>query len=68
MARMGDPENATLRISEAAAYLGIASTTLRVWVERGYVKCARSPGGQRRFAPAELDRVIAAAAQRGERS
>lgn len=67
MASMGR-ETPTMRIGEASAYIGVVPNTLRAWVNRGYVKCSISPGGQRRFSLAELDRFIAEARERGEPS
>lgn len=56
----------TVAISEAARILGISNGTLRNWVTRGYVKCSRTPGGQRRFTPAELQHVLDEYERRGQ--
>jgi excisionase family DNA binding protein len=48
-----------LGLGEAARLLGIHYTTLRRWANAGEVACFRTPGGQRRFAPADLERFRA---------
>lgn len=47
-----------LNVSEAAAYLGVSSASLRSWSDRGLVPSFRTPGGQRRFSRDDLDRFI----------
>jgi excisionase family DNA binding protein len=48
-----------LRISEAAARLGVTATTLRRWEVEGRIHPARTPGGERRYPDEELERVEA---------
>ena len=43
--------------STAARLLGVSASTLRDLERRGRLNCARTPGGQRRFAGAELLRL-----------
>jgi diguanylate cyclase (GGDEF)-like protein/excisionase family DNA binding protein len=43
-----------LRLSEAAAELGVSLNTLRRWCDSGEVACYRSPGGHRRFRRSDL--------------
>ena len=43
----------------AAAALGISIETLRRWEQDGKISAFRTPGGQRRFARSEIDRVRA---------
>ncbi len=45
-----------MRLAEAAALLGVSPSTLRRWGDAGKVACRRTPGGQRRFARAEMER------------
>ncbi|MBS3750922.1 MAG: helix-turn-helix domain-containing protein [Anaerolineales bacterium] len=52
------PENAWLRLSEAADYLGVHFTTLRRWTDEGEVPCIRTPGGRRRFNKSALDAFL----------
>ena len=44
----------------AAAQLGISIETLRRWEKAGKITAFRTPGGQRRFDRAEIDRLRAA--------
>jgi excisionase family DNA binding protein len=44
--------------SQAARYLGVSLATIRRWTDAGHVSCYRTPGGQRRFARAQLDEFI----------
>ena len=50
-----------LRLSEAAALLGVAPATLRSYCDRGLVEFQQMPSGERRFRRADL-----AAFKRGE--
>jgi excisionase family DNA binding protein len=43
-------------LPEAAAQLGVHSTTLRRWADNGEIPHMRTPGGHRRFAQSDLDR------------
>jgi excisionase family DNA binding protein len=52
-----------LDLSEAADYLGIHFTTLRRWTDDGKVPCIRTPGGRRRYRPAELTAFLASLRQ-----
>jgi excisionase family DNA binding protein len=47
-----------LNISEAAEYLGVAQNTVRTWADEGHIKHRRTPGGQRRFRKADLDKFL----------
>jgi excisionase family DNA binding protein len=46
-----------LRLSEAAALLGIHPDTLRRWADEGKVPTVRTPGGERRFYRADIEAV-----------
>ena len=48
-----------LRISEAAARLGVTPTTLRRWEKQGRIHPVRTAGGERRYAEPEVDQVAA---------
>lgn len=43
-----------LSVAEVAARLGIPARTVRHWADIGYLPARRTPGGQRRFCPAEI--------------
>ncbi len=47
-----------LELSEASRMLGVHFSTLRRWADAGKVPCIRTPGGQRRFAREEIERLI----------
>ena len=49
-----------LTLSMAANYVGVHSSTLREWAERGLVTHLRTPGGHRRFATSDLQAFVAA--------
>jgi excisionase family DNA binding protein len=48
-----------LALGAAAAMLGVDPDTLRRWADAGRVRSFTTPGGHRRFARPELDRVLA---------
>ena len=50
----------TLRIGPAAARVGCSVWTLRRWALDGKVPVIRTPGGQLRFRPEDLDALITA--------
>jgi len=50
-----------LRISEAAALLGVHPDTLRRWSDEGKVPVSRTPGGERRYNRADLVAVYSIA-------
>ncbi len=43
-----------LTTTEAAAYLGVTTGTIRRWSDRGHLPHTRTPGGQRRFSQKKL--------------
>ena len=47
-----------LTISEAAEYLSVCTKTLRRWNKAGKFNCSRTPGGHRRIAIIEIERLI----------
>ena len=51
------PNGEVLRLSEAAALLGVHPDTLRRWADAGQVPCTRTPGGERRFTRADVEAV-----------
>ncbi len=51
-----------LTLGEAARILGVDATTLRGWADSGKVRIFRTPGGHRRFDPADLDAFLRASA------
>lgn len=48
-----------LSLGEASKVLGVHYTTLRSWADRGEIPVFRTPGGHRRFRPADLRRFMA---------
>ncbi|HEY5387929.1 MAG TPA: GAF domain-containing protein [Thermoleophilia bacterium] len=47
-----------LRLSEAAAALGVSLNTLRRWSDTGKLLCYRSPGGHRRYRRVDVDALL----------
>ncbi len=43
-----------LGVAEVATRLGVPARTVRHWADIGYLPARRTPGGQRRFCPAEI--------------
>jgi predicted site-specific integrase-resolvase len=48
-----------LSVGESAEFLGMSAASLRNWSDQGLVPVYRTPGGQRRYSPADLQRFIA---------
>ena len=53
------PHGPWLELSEAAEFLGVHFTTLRRWTNAGKVPYIRTPGGRRRYAREDLERLLA---------
>ena len=49
---------ASLRISEAAAIIGVSTRTLRRWDKAGKLSCYRTPGNHRRIQIIEVQRIV----------
>jgi excisionase family DNA binding protein len=47
-----------LSTSQVARQLGVSLGTVRRWADMGYLRAYRTPGGQRRFSPDQLDEFI----------
>lgn len=47
-----------LRLSDAAAIIGVHPETLRRWADAGKVRTFRTPGGQRRFYRADVENLL----------
>ena len=47
-----------IAIGEAARQLGVCRKTIRRWDKARYIQCYRTPGGHRRIAWEEIDRLI----------
>ena len=47
-----------LRVRQAAELLGVSASSLRRWADSGKVASRRTPGGQRRFARADLAALL----------
>ena len=52
-----DPGRGVYGISVAAELVGMGAQTLRLYETRGLLEPERTPGGTRRYSPADLDRV-----------
>ena len=52
-----------LNVSEAAEFLGVSAASLRKWSDQGLVPVYRTPGGQRRYSPPDLDEFLASMRQ-----
>jgi diguanylate cyclase (GGDEF)-like protein/excisionase family DNA binding protein len=50
--------DAWLRLSEAAAVLGVSLNTLRRWSDSGRLPCYRSPGGHRRYRRTDIEALL----------
>ncbi|MFX0067349.1 MAG: recombinase family protein [Candidatus Hermodarchaeota archaeon] len=47
-----------IAIGEASQLLGVCIKTIRRWNKDGKIHCYRTPGGHRRFAIIEMERII----------
>jgi len=47
-----------LTASQAARHLGVSLSTVRRWSDLGHLRGYRTPGGQRRFSPDQLDAFL----------
>jgi excisionase family DNA binding protein len=47
-----------LGVGDAAIYVGVSAASLRKWSDQGLLRVYRTPGGQRRYAVADLDEFI----------
>ena len=52
-----------LNVGQAAARLGVSAASLRKWSNQGLVPVYRTPGGQRRYSPDDLDEFISSLRQ-----
>lgn len=52
-----------LNVSEAAEFLGVSAASLRKWSDQGIVPVYRTPGGQRRYAPRDLEDFLSSMRQ-----
>jgi excisionase family DNA binding protein len=55
-----------LSTSQVARQLGVSLGTVRRWADMGYLRAYRTPGGQRRFSPDQLDEFIVSLEQPAE--
>lgn len=58
-ARVTPPVDGWLSLGPASSLLGVDPDTLRRWADAGRVRAFATPGGHRRFARADLDRLQA---------
>lgn len=52
-----------LSTSQVARQLGVSLGTVRRWSDLGYLRAYRTPGGQRRFSPQQIDDFVASLEQ-----
>lgn len=45
----------SMSVGEVAVALGVSTQAVRKWSDAGRLTCLRTPGGQRRFRPADVD-------------
>ncbi|GAC1557588.1 MAG: helix-turn-helix domain-containing protein [Herpetosiphon sp.] len=66
--RMSDThtESEWLTLSQASELLGVHPATLRLWSDEGKIGLFRTPGGHRRFARTEVERLLHVLPVRGE--
>lgn len=61
------PQNLSNRLglstSQVARQLGVSLGTVRRWSDMGYLRAYRTPGGQRRFSPQQVDEFVASLEQ-----
>jgi excisionase family DNA binding protein len=57
-ARRSDEQVEWLTLGRAAAYLGVAQSTIRKWCDAGTVPAFTTPGGHRRFRKSDLDAFL----------
>jgi excisionase family DNA binding protein len=53
-------------VSEAADFLGVSAASLRKWSDQGLVQVYRTPGGQRRYSPGDLEEFLSSMRQPAE--
>jgi excisionase family DNA binding protein len=46
-------------VGEAAGELGVSPSTVRNWIEKGYIRAFQLPSGHRRIPQAEVERLLA---------
>ena len=51
-------ERRFVAIGQAAAILGASPASVRRWADQGFLPSYRTPGGQRRFERAEVNRLL----------
>jgi excisionase family DNA binding protein len=47
-----------ITVSEAAERIGVHPATMKRWEHAGLITARRTPGGHRRFAPADVERLL----------
>jgi excisionase family DNA binding protein len=57
-----------LNVSDAADFLGVSAASLRKWSDQGLVPVYRTPGGQRRYSPGDLEEFLASMRQPSART
>jgi excisionase family DNA binding protein len=55
MENVAPDQHLMLTVSEVAVRLGVSPRTIRHWSDIGYLPTRRTPGGQRRYSPAEVE-------------
>ncbi len=59
MATTDNSPRLALTVSQAADELGVSIATVRRWSNSGHLQGYRTPGGQRRYTPEQLDEFVA---------
>ena len=60
--RLTEPTDRLLRISETGTLLGLSDGSVRVWLQKGYLRLIKLPSGQSRIAQSQVEAI-----RRGER-
>jgi excisionase family DNA binding protein len=47
-----------LTVSQTARELGVSISTVRRWADAGHLRGHRTPGGQRRFTPEQIEEFL----------
>mgnify|MGYP001136649487 CR=1 FL=1 len=55
---MNQPARLGLTVSQTARQLGVSISTVRRWSDAGHLHGFRTPGGQRRFTPEQLEEFL----------
>jgi len=60
MSKKSRPANGDeyISVGRAAKMLGVSTTTIRQWCEKGIIECLRLPTRMRRIKKSEIDKIL----------